>query len=197
MTTAEPPQSRPNLGRGAWRGFRRWRRTRPFWGGLLTALAGLEIFGTTQKSARGLTFQMGPTGFLSWLIPTILVTCALLMWLRPQQRIFYAVVAAVTVLFSLIGVNLGGFFLGLLLGTVGSALGFAWVPGPPTERPDGGPADDGTIRDESPDDATEHDRSADDETVRREQKADGSRDLPAKDPAPKGPIANSRPSSTS
>ena len=53
------------------------------------------------------------------------------MWFRPQQRIFYAVVAAVTALFSLIGVNLGGFFVGLLLGMVGSALGFAWVAGLP------------------------------------------------------------------
>ena len=73
----EPHTPRP-AGSAGWRGFRRWRRTRPFWGGLLTALAGLEIFGTTQMSLGGLTFQMGPTGFLSWLIPTILVTCGLL-----------------------------------------------------------------------------------------------------------------------
>ncbi|MGN9813232.1 DUF6114 domain-containing protein [Micromonospora sp. BQ11] len=128
MTTAQPQHARPGRLPEAWRRFRRWRRARPFWGGLLTALAGLEIFGTTQMSLGGLSFQMGPTGFLSWLIPTILVACGLLMWFSPQQRVFYAVVASVTVLFSLIGVNLGGFFIGLLLGMVGSALGFAWAP---------------------------------------------------------------------
>lgn len=111
-----------------WHAFRRWRRSRPFWGGLLLALAGLEIFATTQMRLAGLTFQLGPTGFLSWLIPTILVACGLLLWFTPQHRMFYAIVAAVTAVYSLIAVNLGGFFVGLLLGMVGSALGFAWTP---------------------------------------------------------------------
>ncbi len=132
MTTAEPQHARPNRLHETWREFRRWRRARPFWGGLLIVLAGLEIFGTTQMSLGGLTFQMGPTGFLSWLIPTILVTCGLLIWFSPQQRIFYAVVAAITALYSLIGVNLGGFFVGLLLGVVGSGLAFAWTVDPRT-----------------------------------------------------------------
>ncbi|WP_320069539.1 DUF6114 domain-containing protein [Micromonospora sp. RTGN7] len=128
MTTANPQQARPDRLSQAWRGFRRWRRSRPFWGGLFTTLAGLEIFSTTQMSLSGLTFQTGPTGFLSWLIPTILVSCGMLMWFSPPQRMFYSIVGAVTAVFSLIGVNLGGFFVGLLLGMVGSALGFAWAP---------------------------------------------------------------------
>ncbi|WP_019901664.1 DUF6114 domain-containing protein [Salinispora arenicola] len=132
--------------RPSWRAFRQWRRARPFWGGLLTLLAGLEIFGTTQMSLGGLTVQMGPTGFLSWLIPTILVTCGLLIWFSARQRIFYAVVAAVTAIFALIGVNLGGFFVGMLLGIVGSALAFAWTrdPRPPDQHgsePADGPPD--------------------------------------------------------
>ena len=137
MTTANPQHARPGRLSQAWRGFRRWRRSRPFWGGLLTALAGVEIFSTTQMSLSGLTFQTGPTGFLSWLIPVILVACGMLMWFTPQQRMFYAIVGAVTAVFSLIGVNLGGFFVGLLLGMVGSALGFAWVP---SRRPVADPA---------------------------------------------------------
>ncbi|MCN0154477.1 DUF6114 domain-containing protein [Salinispora arenicola] len=136
--------------RPSWRAFRQWRRARPFWGGLLTLLAGLEIFGTTQMSLGGLTVQMGPTGFLSWLIPTILVTCGLLIWFSAHQRIFYAVVAAVTAIFALIGVNLGGFFVGMLLGIVGSALAFAWTrdPRPPdqhgSEPADGSPDQHGS-----------------------------------------------------
>ena len=137
MTTANPQHTQPGRLSQAWRGFRRWRRSRPFWGGLLTALAGVEIFSTTQMSLSGLTFQTGPTGFLSWLIPVILVACGMLMWFTPQQRMFYAIVGAVTAVFSLIGVNLGGFFVGLLFGMVGSALGFAWVP---SRRPTAVPA---------------------------------------------------------
>ncbi|MGC4856147.1 DUF6114 domain-containing protein [Micromonospora sp. DT4] len=156
MSTATHREQPGRVGR-AWRGFRRWRRSRPFWGGLFTLLAGVEILGTTKVSLAGLTLQMGPTGFLSWLIPTILVTCGLLMWLSPAQRIFYAIVGAVTAVYSLIGVNLGGFFIGMLLGMVGSALGFAWVPvkksavaPPAAEEPDDQPAADDETADEPP-----------------------------------------------
>lgn len=149
MTSAQERPARQSRVGHAWRAFRRWRRVRPFWGGLLTASAGLEIFATTQMSLGGLTFQMGPTGFLSWLIPVILVTCGMLMWFTPQQRLFYAVIAAVTAVYSLIGVNLGGFFIGLLLGMVGSALGFAWVPAR-TPAEGGAAVEEGTAAQEAP-----------------------------------------------
>jgi hypothetical protein len=144
VTSPTPQHARTNALVRGWRAFRVWRRTRPFWGGLFTILAGLEIFATTQGSLGGLTFQMGPTGFLSWLIPTILVACGVLMWVTPGQRMFYAIVAAMTAVFSLIGVNLGGFLIGLLLGMVGSALGFAWTPVAPPQpvtEQDGGDPD--------------------------------------------------------
>lgn len=113
-----------------WRGFSRWRWTRPFWGGLLLILAGLEMFASTQGGAdiNGLAVHVGPSGYLSWLIPAVLVTCGLLVWLSPAQRVFYAVIGAVTSVFSLMAVNLGGFFLGLLLGAAGSVLAFGWAP---------------------------------------------------------------------
>ncbi|TDC42292.1 DUF6114 domain-containing protein [Micromonospora sp. KC213] len=131
MTTAEP-QHTPAGGFGrAWRGFRRWRRSRPFSGGLLTVLAGVEMFASTKMTLNGLTFSSGSTGLYSLLIPAILLTCGLLLWLSPAQRPFYSIVAAITTVYSLIGLNLGGFFVGLLLGLVGSALGFAWMPGRP------------------------------------------------------------------
>ncbi len=134
MTTADPQHVRTGqLARGR-RNFRRWRRARPFWGGLLTALAGLEIFGSTQMSLGGFSFQMGPPGYLSWLIPTILVTCAALIWFTPQQRMFYAIVGTMTAVYALIAVNLGGFVIGMLLGMIGGALAFAWTPAPKAIR---------------------------------------------------------------
>lgn len=144
--------SRRSSPREAWRGFRRWRQGRPFWGGLFTALAGLEIFGTTQMSLEGLSFQLGPTGFLSWLVPAVLVTSGLLIWFSPQHRVFYAVIAAVTALFALIGVNLGGFLLGTLVGLFGSSLAAGWVPAAPTVQDS---ADDRSVgRAGGPDDGT-------------------------------------------
>lgn len=138
MTTANPSHARPGGPAQAWRLFRRWQRSRPFWGGLLIALAGLEMFASTRMTLNGLSFHSGATGLLSLLIPIILVTCGLLLWFTPAQRLFYSVVAAVTAVYSLIGLNLGGFFAGLLLGIVGSALAFAWTPirpAPPTPPP--------------------------------------------------------------
>ncbi|MFF4880931.1 DUF6114 domain-containing protein [Micromonospora sp. NPDC000668] len=128
MTTANPSHARPGGTAQVWRTFRRWQRSRPFWGGLLTALAGVEMFASTRMTLNGLSFSSGATGLLSLLIPAILVTCGLLLWLSPAQRLFYSIVAAVTAVYSLIGLNLGGFFVGLLLGIVGSALAFAWTP---------------------------------------------------------------------
>ncbi|MEU7585807.1 DUF6114 domain-containing protein [Micromonospora sp. NPDC049230] len=140
MTTANPSHARPGGPAQAWRLFRRWRRSRPFTGGLLTALAGLEMFASTRMTLNGLSFHSGASGLLSLLIPIILVTCGLLLWFTPAQRLFYSIVAAVTAVYSLIGLNLGGFFVGLLLGIVGSALAFAWTPTSPapptTPQPD-------------------------------------------------------------
>ncbi|MFC4146831.1 DUF6114 domain-containing protein [Micromonospora mangrovi] len=128
MTTADPQHVRAGGVGRAWQGFRRWRRSRPFWGGLFVVLAGVEMFASTRVTLNGLSFHSGATGLYSLLIPIILVTCGLLLWLSPAQRLFYSIVATVTTIYSLMGLNLGGFFLGLLLGLVGSAMAFAWAP---------------------------------------------------------------------
>ncbi|MGN9813298.1 DUF6114 domain-containing protein [Micromonospora sp. BQ11] len=192
MAGDRPPRVRFNRYLGPGDTFRRWRRSRPFWGGLLTGLAGLEIFTTTQMSFSTITLQLRPTGFLSWLIPVILFACGLLMWITPQQRTFYAVVAVVAAVYSLIGVNLGGFLLGTVLGTIGGGLGFAWMPGVRSvgEAPsEGVAADDGADADGEPDpDPSTDDRAHPDQGV------DPGRDAPAHgDTAVRGPGAGNRP----
>jgi Family of unknown function (DUF6114) len=187
VTSPTPQHARTNALVRGWRAFRVWRRTRPFWGGLFTILAGLEIFATTQGSLGGLTFQMGPTGFLSWLIPTILVACGVLTWVTPGQRMFYAIVAAMTAVFSLIGVNLGGFLVGLLLGMVGSALGFAWTPVAP---PQPATEEDGGERDAeekpAPADEATVDNLLDDPDLppRHESDVDATGEIPTQRPGP-------------
>lgn len=152
MTNADPQHVRAGGAGRMWRGFQSWRRTRPFWGGLLTALAGVEMFASTKMTLNGLSFHSGSTGLYSLLIPVILLSCGLLLWFSPAQRLFYSIVAVVTTIYSLMGLNLGGFFLGLLLGIIGSALAFAWTP---TSRPAGdptaGPADGEPAAEVSPD----------------------------------------------
>jgi Family of unknown function (DUF6114) len=112
--------------------FRAWRRTRPFWGGLLVFLGGLEILSTTVVSL-GPTLRVGlggVDGFLGTLIAAVLALCGLLLWFTPAQRVFYSIVAVLLALATFNTINYGGFFIGMLLGIIGGALAFAWTQAP-------------------------------------------------------------------
>jgi Family of unknown function (DUF6114) len=121
--------------RGGWfrrarLGFRGWRRTRPFWGGLIALLGGIEIL-LSERAPVAVVVHLGAQGLAGYVVPVVLVLCALLLWFNPAQRIFYSILAVLAALASFITSNLGGFVLGMLLGIVGGSLAFAWVPGEP------------------------------------------------------------------
>lgn len=118
-------------------GFRRWRRSRPFWGGLLLLIAGLELFLSANLTLGDLAVHFGPEGFLSYLLPLLLLLSGALTWVTPGQRLFYGILGLLTAVYSLIGLNLGGFAVGMLIGIIGGALVIAWTP----TRPTAGPAD--------------------------------------------------------
>lgn len=126
----------------AWGRFRAWRRGRPFVGGLLLVIAGVEIFLSTQLDLGNIKVQMGIEGFQATLIPILLALMGLLVLAMPAHHVFYGVIALVVAVYSIVGVNLGGFFLGMLLGSVGGILAVAWMPktaaapdDPPTGEP--------------------------------------------------------------
>jgi hypothetical protein len=107
--------------------FKRWRRARPFWGGLLLTLGGGEIF-LTVKAPLPVIMHVGMGGLAGYLVPVLILICGVLVLFNPAQRLFYSLVGAALGLGSWITSNLGGFFVGLLLTLVGSALVFAWSP---------------------------------------------------------------------
>ena len=109
-------------------GFRQWRRTRPFWGGLFLFLSGLEYYVSAHMDLAPIKVSFGSQGFLSWLIPLAVLLCGVLTWLSPAQRMFYGIVGAAVAVSGLIGLNLGGFVVGMLLGITGGALAVAWAP---------------------------------------------------------------------
>jgi len=108
--------------------FREWRRQRPFVGSLLLLLAGVEMFFSTQLDIGKLHIQMGIEGFQATIIPIGFVLLAVLIAVMPQHRIFYGVIALALSIYSIIGVNLGGFLIGMLLSAVGGILVVSWAP---------------------------------------------------------------------
>ncbi|MDH6625591.1 hypothetical protein M2271_003402 [Streptomyces sp. LBL] len=108
-------------------GFQRWRAARPFWGGLLLALGGAEIL-LTEKASIKVVMHIGMQGLAGYLLPGLMVLLGLLILFNPAQRLFYSITGVLLSLGTWVTSNLGGFFIGLLLGTVGSCLAFGWLP---------------------------------------------------------------------
>jgi hypothetical protein len=96
-------------------------------------LAGVELLWSSNLNLGGLEVHFGLEGFLSYLLPAVLLLAGLFVWLTPKQRAFYAIVGTLTSVYSFIGLNLGGFLIGMVLGIVGGALSFAWTPVKPVE----------------------------------------------------------------
>jgi hypothetical protein len=132
--TSATAQARPESGdvfRKARRGFRNWRRSRPFWGGLLIFLAGFPIiyFAYAALNVSGLHIQLATTaGASAAVIGLLLIALGVSVWFQPLIRIFAGIAAIVLALISLPMANFGGFGLGLFPGLIGGALVCSWAP---------------------------------------------------------------------
>lgn len=111
-------------------GFRDWRRGRPFVGGLLAALGGMEMFFSGQLDLGHLHIQLGIEGLQATVIPIALVLLGVLSVTMPAHHVFYGILTLVVAIYSLVGVNMGGFIVGMLLSGAGGVLVVAWM-GPP------------------------------------------------------------------
>jgi hypothetical protein len=114
--------------RQRWINFRAWAKHRPFVGALLTMVAGVELFFSGQLDLGNIKVQLGIEGLQSTVIPVALLLLGLLVLFMPQHRIFYGVISLVLSVYTLVGLNLGGFFVGMLLGAVGGILIVSWMP---------------------------------------------------------------------
>ena len=132
--------------------FRGWRRSRPFWGGFLLLLAGIELLliplsGIFIHGAVRLVVYIGIGGVFGVLLGALLIACGLLLWLNPAHRTFYAIAGVLLAVLSFIASNLGGFFIGMLLGIIGGSMGFGWTPSAdrPARRPLDSPRHGGRV----------------------------------------------------
>lgn len=114
------------------RDFRPWRRQRPFVGGVLVALAGLEMLlsGPIKLDQLGMNvvLQFGVEGSQATILPIALILLGILSIAQPVHRIFYGVIALAISVYSIAGVNLGGWVVGFLLGVVGGIVVVSWAP---------------------------------------------------------------------
>lgn len=114
------------------RDFGPWRRQRPFVGGVLVVLAGLEMLlsGPIKLDQLGMNIvlQFGVEGAQATILPLALVLLGILVIAQPVHRIFYGVISLAISVYSIAGVNLGGWVVGFLLGVVGGIIVVSWAP---------------------------------------------------------------------
>lgn len=134
----ETPESSPGPASGApvtrRRRFAAWRRERPFWGGTLAILSGVVLWFSGRLELDNLEIQLGIEGMQSTLLPVALVLLGALVMTQPQFRVFYGVITLAISVYSLLGVNLGGFGVGMVLGVVGGILAVSWMPRPAADE---------------------------------------------------------------
>ncbi|MGP3689697.1 DUF6114 domain-containing protein [Streptomyces sp. IBSNAI002] len=109
------------------RRWRRWRRGRPFWGGLFTILAGVWIC-LLPLAPLKIMLQQGVAGIPSVLMGLVMIVLGLTAWFSPAQRALAGVLTTLIATAALVLSNLGGFLIGTLLGILGGGLMFAWQP---------------------------------------------------------------------
>lgn len=114
------------------RDFRPWRKQRPFVGGVLVVLAGLEMLlsGPIRLDQLGMNvvLRFGVEGAQATILPITLVLLGILSIAQPVHRIFYGVIALAISVYSIAGVNLGGWVVGFLLGVIGGIVIVSWAP---------------------------------------------------------------------
>ncbi|WP_371530334.1 DUF6114 domain-containing protein [Streptomyces sp. NBC_01283] len=109
--------------------LRGWRRTRPFWGGLLLVLGGAELL-LVPLSPLTVLVSLGLGGLAAIGIGLALIAAGIFLWLLPHAHHYVSVNALILSVLSFAATNLGGFLVGMVLGIIGSAMGFGWTPVP-------------------------------------------------------------------
>lgn len=127
--------------------LRRWRRTRPFWAGLLLLLGGAELL-LVPLSPLTVLVSLGLGGLAALGIGLALMVAGLFLWCAPAAHHYVSVNALILSVLSFAATNLGGFLVGMGLGITGSAMGFGWSPGRSAsqERTSAEPRDPAAVR---------------------------------------------------
>lgn len=105
--------------------FRRWRRSRPFWGGLITMLGGLEVMIIPLTAYK--IILVSPSVSIGAAVGAVILIFGILTLMSPPQNKLYGLLAVLGGVLSFVTSNLGGFVIGAILSILGGALTFAWT----------------------------------------------------------------------
>ncbi|GAA2982905.1 DUF6114 domain-containing protein [Actinokineospora diospyrosa] len=119
-----------NAVRRTWRTFGEWRKTRPFWGGVLVLLGAVPIFVLPLAPIKVLVAS-GIAGVSGLLLGSIMAVLALSLWFTPHTRVIAGLITVLVSVAAFPLTNLGGFFIGSLLGILGGAMAASWAPRKP------------------------------------------------------------------
>lgn len=111
----------------SWARWGRWRRNRPFWGGLVSLAGGLTILLLPANQFTVLALP-GVAGLAGFLLGGLIAAMGPLLWFLPEQRVVLGIAIVLLALASFVYSNLGGFLIGMLLSIIGGSLAFAWTP---------------------------------------------------------------------
>ncbi|RKE22383.1 DUF6114 domain-containing protein [Streptomyces sp. TLI_171] len=113
--------------------LRRWRRTRPFWAAVWTALGGFVIL-YLPLAPVGRLLHVGIGGISGMAAGAILLALAGLILVLPGQRYTAGIIAVIVGVASFPLSNLGGFFVGMFLAVLGGSMAIGWMPEKPARR---------------------------------------------------------------
>lgn len=114
--------------RKALRALDYFRQSRPLIGAIILALGGYFIMQPVLGASFQAIVQLGMRGASAYLLGGAMILAAIIATVAPAQRHFPAVIAVVCAVLSLPFANLGGLFIGMVLGILGGGMVFAWTP---------------------------------------------------------------------
>jgi hypothetical protein len=116
-----------SVARRSRRRFRAWRRSRPFWGGLIALIGAGELLLPDLAPVKVFLIQ-GVGAVATGATVVLVVAMVALTWMNPTLRQVTGIIIVVLALAAFPLSNLGGFGLGSVLLLVGGSMMAAWVP---------------------------------------------------------------------
>ncbi|MEH7075589.1 DUF6114 domain-containing protein [Neobacillus drentensis] len=104
--------------------FTKWRKSRPFWGSLMTILSGLMISWVPLNLYLS-TFLPGSIAIIGLLFGGLLTLIGVVALFFPNASKILGIFSIFLSILSVIGA-LGGFLFGTIFGIIGGALLMAW-----------------------------------------------------------------------